>query len=66
MTSTDGFIQRWKTTDHFDKLNDGALKDNIDFRACQFLNDSSDQFKVILAGGDGIHSNLKVLNFKDE
>lgn len=68
LVTADGFVQRWIYADNeFQKLNDGAISNkSLDFRSCQFINDKDDMRKVVLAGGDSVKSNIKVLSHKDE
>lgn len=67
IVTAEGFMQRWIYDNGFDKLNDGAISNKLmDFRACPFINDSKDQLKVVLAGGDTVRSNIKVLSYSDE
>lgn len=67
IVTADGFMQRWVYNNGFQKLNDGAISNKaIDFRACQFVNCIEDELRVILAGGDSVRSNIKVMTHKDE
>ena len=60
-------MQRWAYNNGFQKLNDGAISNkSLDFRSCQFINGKDDELKVVLAGGDSVRSNIKVLSYKDE
>lgn len=67
MVSADGFMQRWVYNNGWWKLNDGPLSNkSLDFRACPFANTIEDELRVILLGGDGLRSAVKVLSRKDE
>lgn len=67
MVTADGFLQRWVYDEGFQKLNDGAISNKaLDFRSCPFVNGIEDRFKVVIAGGDSVRSNIKVLSHKDE
>jgi len=67
MVSADGFMQRWVYNNGWCKLNDGPLSNkSLDFRACPFANTLEDELRVILLGGDGLRSAIKVLSRKDE
>lgn len=65
--TADGFLQRWVYDNGFQKLNDGAVSNkSIDFRACQFVNELDDDLKIVVAGGDSVRSNIRLISRKDE
>jgi len=68
IVTMDGLMERYEYNTEWKKLNDGAISNKmLDLRACPFVNnDSKDQYKVVIAGGDGTKSNIKVFNNKND
>ena len=67
LVSADGFMQRWIYDNGFQKLNDGAVSNkSVDFRSCQFVNGVDDELKIVVAGGDNVRSNIRIISHKDE
>lgn len=67
IVTADGFMQRWVYNNGFQKHNDGAISNkSLDLRSCQFLNSKEDELKLMIAGGDSVRSNIKILSHKDQ
>lgn len=63
----DGFIARYDTWGELTKHNDTYFIDKqITYSSVNFVNDDTDEFKIIALGSDGNKGNIKVINNQEE
>jgi len=59
--SNDGFLYRYDMI-NFTKMKEGTIDRNCDFKACLFLPDPIDDYKVLAVGSDAQRGMFKVYN----
>jgi len=65
LISSDGFLYRYDLLS-FTKKGEGVIIRDCDFRACLFLADPTDEYKVLAVGSDLQRAMFKVYNHKED
>ncbi len=63
--SNDGFVYRYDMIT-FTQAKDGTIDRNCDFKACLFLPDPLDDFKILAVGSDAQRAMFKVYNQNED
>lgn len=63
--SNDGYLYRYDLLT-FQKRGEGVINRDYDFRACLFLADPNDDFKVLSVGSDLQRAMFKMYNHKED